>query len=67
MFLGMFRASRRGEFAATGPALEDLLGRAATPVRPVLDGAAPTRLPPAAKRALAPASQGPRPSRLPPG
>ncbi len=67
MFLGMFRASRRGEFAATGPALEDLLGRAATPVRPVLDGAAPTCLPPAAKRALAPASQGPRPSRLPPG
>lgn len=40
MLLGMFRASRRGEFATTGPALENLLGRAATPVRSILQGAA---------------------------
>jgi hypothetical protein len=37
----MFRAARRGEFATTGPALEDILGRAATPVRSVLVGAPP--------------------------
>jgi len=43
MLLGMFRASRRGEFATTGPALQDLLGRTATPVRSILDGAATPR------------------------
>lgn len=36
MLLGMFRASRRGEFAATDPALEELLGRPATSLREVL-------------------------------
>ncbi|MFI7680721.1 NAD(P)H-binding protein [Actinophytocola sp. NPDC049390] len=36
MLLGMFQASRRGEFAVTGPALEELLGRPATPLRAVL-------------------------------
>jgi NAD(P)H dehydrogenase (quinone) len=36
LLLGMFRAARRGEFAATGPELEDLLGRPATPLRAVL-------------------------------
>ncbi|MCA2215973.1 NmrA family NAD(P)-binding protein [Jidongwangia harbinensis] len=41
LLLGMFRAARRGEFATTGPALADLLGRAATPVRAVLAGAPP--------------------------
>ena len=39
MFLGMFRASRRGEFAA-GSTLGNLLGRGATPVRSILEGAA---------------------------
>lgn len=34
--LGMYQASRRGEFATTGPTLEDLLGRATTSVRSVL-------------------------------
>jgi NAD(P)H dehydrogenase (quinone) len=43
MLLGMFRASRRGEFAATGPTLEHLLGRAAAPVRSVLEGAVTPR------------------------
>lgn len=43
MLLGMFHASRRGEFATTGPTLEDLLGRAATPVRSVLEGTAAPR------------------------
>ncbi|MGH3375942.1 MAG: SDR family NAD(P)-dependent oxidoreductase, partial [Actinoallomurus sp.] len=43
MLLGMFHASRRGEFAATGSTLEDLLGRAATPVRSVLEGTAAPR------------------------
>jgi len=43
MLLGMFHASRRGEFAATGPALEDLIGRAATPVDQVLEGALAAR------------------------
>jgi NAD(P)H dehydrogenase (quinone) len=33
MLLGMFHAARRGEFATTGPELENLLQRAATPVR----------------------------------
>nr|BFE57239.1 NAD(P)H-binding protein [Dactylosporangium thailandense] len=36
LLLGMFEASRRGEFAATGPALEELIGRPATPVRDYL-------------------------------
>jgi len=36
MLIGMFRAARRGEFAATGPALAELLGHPATPVRTVL-------------------------------
>ena len=36
MLLGMFRAARRGEFATTGPALEDLLQRPATPLRSLL-------------------------------
>ena len=34
--LGIFRAARRGEFAATDPALEQLIGRPATPLRDVL-------------------------------
>jgi hypothetical protein len=38
MLLGMFRASRRSEFATTGSTLENLLGRAATPVRSILQG-----------------------------
>lgn len=36
MLLGIFRASRRGEFAATDPTLERLLGRPAESVRAVL-------------------------------
>jgi NAD(P)H dehydrogenase (quinone) len=36
--LGMFRASRAGENAVTGSALQGLLGRPATPVRTVLEG-----------------------------
>ncbi|MDQ3786027.1 MAG: NAD(P)H-binding protein [Actinomycetota bacterium] len=40
MLLGMFQASRRGEFAVTDPALEELLGRPATPLRDVLATAA---------------------------
>jgi len=40
MLLGLFHASRRGEFAATGPALADLLGRPATPLRVVLEQSA---------------------------
>jgi uncharacterized protein YbjT (DUF2867 family) len=43
MLLGMFRASRRGEYAATGPALGKLLGRTATPVRSILEPAATPR------------------------
>jgi NAD(P)H dehydrogenase (quinone) len=43
MLLGMFHASRRGEFATTGSTLENLLGRAATPVRPILEGASTPR------------------------
>ncbi|MEO3868911.1 NAD(P)H-binding protein [Nonomuraea sp. B12E4] len=39
MLLGMFRAARRGEFATTGPELENLLQRAATPVRTILEAA----------------------------
>ncbi|MFI6509935.1 hypothetical protein ACIBCT_20220 [Streptosporangium sp. NPDC050855] len=38
MLLGMFHAARRGEFSTTGPDLEDLLRRPATPVRSVLEG-----------------------------
>ena len=38
MLLGMFHAARRGEFATTGPELENLLQRAATPVRSILAG-----------------------------
>ncbi|MEN3538344.1 NAD(P)H-binding protein [Microbispora sp. ZYX-F-249] len=34
--LGMFEASRRGEFAEAGPALGDLLGRKPTPLRDLL-------------------------------
>ncbi|GAA3453194.1 NAD(P)H-binding protein [Dactylosporangium matsuzakiense] len=37
MLLGMFEASRRGEFAPTGPLLEQLIGRPATPVRAYLE------------------------------
>ncbi|MCF4121143.1 NmrA family NAD(P)-binding protein [Antribacter sp. KLBMP9083] len=36
--LGMFRASRAGENAVTDPALQTLIGRAATPARTVLAG-----------------------------
>ncbi|MFD3484256.1 NAD(P)H-binding protein [Streptomyces sp. NPDC058665] len=36
LLLGMFHASRRGEFATTGPVLTDLLGRDATPMRSFL-------------------------------
>ncbi|MEA5365495.1 NAD(P)H-binding protein [Amycolatopsis sp., V23-08] len=36
MLLGMFHASRRGEFAEVSPELERLLGRPATPLRSVL-------------------------------
>lgn len=36
--LGMFHAARRGEFATTGPELENILGRATTPVRSILAG-----------------------------
>jgi NAD(P)H dehydrogenase (quinone) len=43
MLLGMFHASRRGEFATTGSTLENLLGRAATPVRSILEGVATPR------------------------
>jgi NAD(P)H dehydrogenase (quinone) len=38
MLLGMFHASRRGEFAVTDPALENLLGHPATLVSSILDG-----------------------------
>lgn len=40
MLLGMFLAARRGEFATTGPELENLLKRPATSVRSIL--ASPT-------------------------
>lgn len=39
MLLGMFRAARRGEFATTGPELEEILRRPATPLRALLEGA----------------------------
>jgi uncharacterized protein YbjT (DUF2867 family) len=38
MLLGMFHASRNGEFDTTGSALESLLGRRATSLRSVLEG-----------------------------
>lgn len=38
MLLGMFHASRRGEFATTGPELANLLGRKPIPVRELLAG-----------------------------
>nr|WP_103354472.1 NAD(P)H-binding protein [Amycolatopsis sp. CA-128772] len=41
LLLGMFRAARRGEFAAAGPDLEALLGRPATPLKAVLAAALP--------------------------
>ncbi|MEW9532636.1 SDR family oxidoreductase [Microbispora sp. NPDC049125] len=37
MLLGMFHAARRGEFSTTGPELEKLLQRPATPVRSVVE------------------------------
>lgn len=37
MLLGMFRASRRGEFAVTDPTLETLIGRPAQSLRTVLE------------------------------
>jgi NAD(P)H dehydrogenase (quinone) len=36
MLLGFFAAARRGDFAATGPALGELLGRAPRTVRDLL-------------------------------
>jgi uncharacterized protein YbjT (DUF2867 family) len=39
MLLGLFRASRRGEFAVTSPALGELIGRPATPLGSFLKGA----------------------------
>ncbi|MDX8050854.1 NAD(P)H-binding protein [Lentzea sp. BCCO 10_0798] len=39
LLLGMFRASRRGEFATTGDQVEKLLPRPATPLRSVLAAA----------------------------
>jgi uncharacterized protein YbjT (DUF2867 family) len=43
MLLGMFRASRRGEFAVTGPVLGELTGRPPTPVSSILEQAATQR------------------------
>jgi NAD(P)H dehydrogenase (quinone) len=43
MMLGMFRAARRGEFAATHPVLGDLLGHPATPLSTFLEGVAASR------------------------
>jgi NAD(P)H dehydrogenase (quinone) len=40
MLLGMFPAARRAEFATTGPELQNLLRRPASPVRSILEGAA---------------------------
>ncbi|MFC6082119.1 SDR family oxidoreductase [Sphaerisporangium aureirubrum] len=37
MLLGMFHASRRGEFSTTGPDLETLLRHPATPIRSILE------------------------------
>jgi NAD(P)H dehydrogenase (quinone) len=36
LLLGTFRAARRGEFAAAGRELEDLLGRPVAPLQAVL-------------------------------
>ncbi|MEU3509092.1 NAD(P)H-binding protein [Streptomyces longwoodensis] len=41
LLLGMFHASRRGEFATTGTALEELLGRPATVLPAFLEGVVP--------------------------
>ncbi|MET0233792.1 MAG: NAD(P)H-binding protein [Kibdelosporangium sp.] len=41
MLLGMFHAARRGEFATTGPELENLLNRPATPIRSILTNLVP--------------------------
>ena len=41
MLLGAFQAARRGDFAATDPALATLLGRAPTSMRDVIAAAAP--------------------------
>ena len=41
MLVGMFAASRRGDFAAVDPTLPRLLGRPATPLREVLAAAVP--------------------------
>ncbi len=38
MMLGLYLASRRGEFAVAGPALEQMLGRPAQSIRTVLEG-----------------------------
>jgi len=38
LMLGMFRAARDGEFAATSPALGELIGRPATPLSAFLEG-----------------------------
>jgi hypothetical protein len=42
MLLGMFAASRQGEFAAVDPTLTRLIGHAPTPLRDVLKAAIPT-------------------------
>ncbi|MFD9700102.1 NAD(P)H-binding protein [Lentzea sp. NPDC059081] len=39
LLLGMFHASRRGEFATTGDQLEKLIGRPTTPLRSILEAA----------------------------
>lgn len=41
--LGIFRASRRGEFNVTSSALEELLGRSATPLQSVLESVVAAR------------------------
>jgi hypothetical protein len=41
MLLGLFLASRRGEFAAVDPALESLLGRPPVSMRDVLAASLP--------------------------
>ena len=50
MFLGLFLASRQGEFAAVDPTLERLLGRPPMSMRDVLPGP-PSRLPRTAEAA----------------
>jgi len=39
MMLGLFRAARCGEFAATSAALSELIGRPATPLSEFIEGA----------------------------